>query len=399
VYEDGTTEDFRSNWPALAKDLMESDYFGGQFTKNISKGEELTNQLKSATSSLEKMKCIYKYVQKNIEWDGIQDFYSNGVKNTWSKKSGSTGDINILLLNLLKDEKIDVSPVLVSTRDHGRVLTTYPFLRQFNSIIVLARIDGREYFLNAADKYNSPDLIPYDVIGTEAFLVQKENPQFIEIWSEKMMHRHYVSMLASVDDSGVLKGEATLSSFDYAKNPRVKTFTQGIDKFTSQYITPSVTAMKVEEVEVKNADNDSMPLEQKFKFTVPVTTSGDYKFFNLNLFSGLEKNPFIADNRHTVVEFGYNQFYLMVGTINIPEGYVFEQPPANIRMIMPDTSIVFRRLIETKAEKVSYRISLEFKRPFYMIEEYPEFKEFYKKLYAQLNEQVVFKKKIGNPKP
>ena len=398
VYDDGTTQDFRSNWPALAKMLMESEYFGLQFNKNISKGDELTAQLKGAATDLEKMNIIYKYVQNNIAWNGVHDFYSEGVKNTWADKSGSTGDINILLLNLLKEEKIGVQPLLVSTRDHGRVTTTYPFLNQFNMLIILATIDGKQYYLNAADKFNPPGLIPYDVNGTEAFVVRKDNPEFIVIWNEKMMHKHYVAMFGSVDESGVLKGEATMSSFDYAKNPRVKTFKEGKEKFTSQYITPSVSAMKVEDVEVKYVDNDSMPLEQKFKFSVPVTSSGEYKFFNLNMFTGLDKNPFLADNRHTVVEFGFNQYYMMVGTINIPEGYAFEEPPKNVSMIMPDTSIVFRRIVEAKADKVLYRISLEFKRPFYLKEEYPEFKEFYKKLYAQLNEQVVFKKK-ASPKP
>ncbi len=45
---------------------------------------------------------------------------------------------------------------------------------------------------------------------------------------------------------------------------------------------------------------------------------------------------------------------------------------------MPDTSIIFRRYIEVKGNTAGYRITLEFKRPYYDVQEYPEFKEFYK---------------------
>ena len=64
--------------------------------------------------------------------------------------------------------------------------------------------------------------------------------------------------------------------------------------------------------------------------------------FHLNLFQGLEKNPFIADEGLTDIDFGYKQIlYPVVGKIYIPDGYQFDELPKNIRMIMPDTSIVF----------------------------------------------------------
>ena len=43
---------------------------------------------------------------------------------------------------------------------------------------------------------------------------------------------------------------------------------------------------------------------------------------------------------------------------------------------------------------INTRIVVEFKRPFYTPEEYPDLKEFYKKMYALLDEQIVIKKKL-----
>ena len=61
-------------------------------------------------------------------------------------------------------------------------------------------------------------------------------------------------------------------------------------------------------------------------------------------------------------------------------------------MIMPDTSISFTRMSTVSENQLSVRINLEFKKPFYTTNEYPYFKEFYKKLFDILNEQFVIRK-------
>jgi hypothetical protein len=165
------------------------------------------------------------------------------------------------------------------------------------------------------------------------------------------------------------------------------------DKYIEQYFTSKMQGLSIDSFRIENEDQDTLPLLHKINFTQPVTSSGDYLYFSLNMFSGLEKNPFIADSRFSDVFFGTNQQYSIIGTFIIPDGYSFETLPKNIRMIMPDTSISISRQLATRENTVSVRINLDFKRPFYSIDEYPDFKEFYKQLFALLSEQVVFRKK------
>ena len=60
-----------------------------------------------------------------------------------------------------------------------------------------------------------------------------------------------------------------------------------------------------------------------------------------------------------------------------------------------DISSILSRLIFLKAEDnlLNVRITVDFKNSFYPAAGYPEFKEYYKKLIAKLNEQIVIKKK------
>ncbi|MEO5889300.1 MAG: hypothetical protein ABIQ31_03565 [Ferruginibacter sp.] len=168
---------------------------------------------------------------------------------------------------------------------------------------------------------------------------------------------------------------------------------KGKQKFIDNYFTSTNTGLSIDSVSLENEDVDSMPLIQHVSFKAKTSASGDYQYFSANLFSGLEKNPFIADNRFSDVFFGANQKYTIIGHFTIPAGYQFDDLPKNIKMIMPDTSIVFSRMMQVTDNEVSVRILLDIKRPFYSIEDYPYFQEFYKKLFELINEQIVFKKK------
>ena len=121
--------------------------------------------------------------------------------------------------------------------------------------------------------------------------------------------------------------------------------------------------------------------------------SGDYRHFTANLLTGLEANPFVADNRASDVFFGTNQNYVVLGSFTVPEGYEPEAMPKNVKMIMPDTSITISRVSQFSNNVISTRVQLDFKKSIFGANEYPELQEFYKQLYALLNEQYVIRKK------
>ncbi|HKH62826.1 MAG TPA: DUF3857 domain-containing protein, partial [Flavitalea sp.] len=84
---------FRNTWEALTKELIEHGSFGLQLKKNLQRDPELS-AIMAMSSRTEKVLNIYRYVQKNIAWDGTEDMYTDGVKDAWSKRKGTTADIN-----------------------------------------------------------------------------------------------------------------------------------------------------------------------------------------------------------------------------------------------------------------------------------------------------------------
>ena len=215
---------------------------------------------------------------------------------------------------------LTVYPLLVSTKDNGLVNTFYPFLRQFNNVLACVFIGDKRYVFNGADKYNPAWLIPYDVINSDAFIVDNEKGGWIFLEDDKDIFQNTVLIYSEVSPEGLMTGEATVISSGYSKNPRVKKWKEDKTSF-NDYFSKSFTGMKIENVDIHNEDIDSMPLEQKVKFSFPLSSSGEYQYFSVNLFQGLENNPFIAEERYTDIDYGYNQSFKVVGKVYIPDGY------------------------------------------------------------------------------
>ncbi|MEO7311618.1 MAG: DUF3857 domain-containing protein [Chitinophagaceae bacterium] len=388
----GISRSYRTTWEKLTEELLEAEWFGQQIKKNIPGVDDLKVMVKLAGTDKEKLSLIYKYVQKNMDWN-----YSNsrgssdGIKQAWDKKSGTSGEINLILLSLLKDAKIKAYPMLVSTRDNGIVNTAYPFLDQFNSVYVYAETDSNVFVLNAADKYNPPGLLPYDVQLTQGFIVDPKQGGFASISDYQKRLKHTIALHIEVDDKAAIKGEALINSFEYAKNIRTRTYKNG--KLKEVLADNSGISLKIDSIAVKNLTDDALPFEQKVDFTGQLQSSGEYTFIPYNLFAGFDKNPFVSEKRQTDVDFDFNQNYTIMGSYTLADNFEFDDLPKNMSMIMPDTSIVLTRIMQKDENTLNFRIVMDFRRPQYSAEEYPDLKEYYKKMYAVLGEQIVIKKK------
>lgn len=388
-----------TTWPQLTEQLLESDYFGAQLRKNVFKGTSLQSDLKPITDPYQRMLTVLNFVKKEVAWNGQTSRWSDaGVKNALEKHSGNSADMNLLLVNLLRDADIKAYPILVSTRTNGKVNTAYPFLYQFNDVYVYAEVDQKPYILDATNVSNPPFITPWDVQFTEGFIVDKEAGQFIAMGDMKHRFRLITSVLGEIDTEGKLNGNANIIAYEYAKNERLGSIRLGEKEYKDEYFNNPHPEFTFDSLTYKNEKNDSLPLENLVHFQGTLNSSGDYLFYSPNFLMELETNDFISDKRFTDIEFGYTQYYNMFTTIRFPNNLEPEELPKNIRMILPDTSIVLQRFITKNENTVSMRYTLEIKRPTYYVDEYLDFKAFYTKLFEMLNEQIVFKRKTI-PKP
>ena len=383
-------KEYRNTWQKIADELLEREDFGLAIKKNIRSTDDLSGQVAAANSTKEKTRIIYNYVQSNMQWNQEYSKYSdNGIKDAWDKKNGNITDINLILIRLLRDAGIDAFPLLVSTKDNGNINPYFPFLDQFNCVLAYVKDGEKLYVMNAADKFNPFDLVPYDVLYTSALLVDKKDVRLIDLNSDRK-YTNTIFFTANIDATEELTGQATIQSAGYARNIRMNTYKKV--KLKEALEDNSGINIKVDSLVVNNEKDEMLPLEQKFNFSAKLQQGGEYYFLPYALFTGIGKNAFIEENRVMDIDFDFPKSYVVYGTYFLPDNFVVDALPKNTRMIMPDTSISLTRAMQVDGNTISFRFILDIKVPGYEAQTYPYVKEFFKKMYAILDERIVLKK-------
>jgi hypothetical protein len=394
-YSESRVIDRSLKWSNVLAELKKHEDFGVQLEKKVYAAKSLVDEAMMIPDMEARMKFMYNSIRSSMNWDQREkDVYTdNGVNKTWETKAGNVADINLLLINLLNDAGVKATPIFFSTREHGLVSPQYPSVFQFNTVMAYVTIKDKVFVLDATDKIINYKLMPEKIVNTNGFIMEGENGKWKEILSGKNKFKIMSAVQGEIDAAGMMKGSSLVNCYDYARVQRCEEWAENKQEFKDDHFIKPYPALKIEDIVINNFQADSLPLEQKIKFSSVLNSSGDYRYFSINLFSGLEENPFIANNRVSDIDFGVHRDFTFFGNFTIPPDYVFDGVPENISMTTPDNGIVFNRSVQVESNLLNVRMTVEFKRSFYPASSYAEFKEFYKKLFDKLNEQVVIKKK------
>ena len=392
----GFVQNSSDSWEKVATQLIEDEDFGKQVNRKLNGEEVITGKAKSLKTDDEKIAYVFNEVKNSMKWDGDDQWYTNdGTREAWDKKTGNSTEINLILYHLLNKSGVKAFPMVVSTRDNGKVNPAYTYLKQFNRAVVYIPIDSTRYYvLDAAGKYNMYNETPFYLLNSSGFYVDMDKKTSDMIFLNKVTPvRRSVFIIADIKPDGKMEGTAQISSFSYNRINGVTRYkTDGETKYID-YLRDDDNNLKVSSLKMENMDVDTLPLIQNVSFNLDLAGSDDnYIYFNPNLFTLLHKNPFLNEKRSTDIDFGYLDNLAINGQFKIPAGYKVDALPKNISMTNPDKSITFRRIVGEQDGAVVVRYTINYKKSIYFKEDYADFHEFYKKMYEMLNEQIVLKK-------
>ncbi|WP_207496666.1 DUF3857 domain-containing protein [Aridibaculum aurantiacum] len=387
----GSKVNYINTWNDVTKELMSEQAFGRAIDRRLSTTDGLIAEVKSLQSPLQKMQYLHAYFRKTFSWTGINSKYAiDGLKDVWDKKKGTSGELNLLFINLLKQTGVEVYPMLVSERDHGKVNPDIPLLDQFNKVVAYVVADNKSYVIDASDEHTPSHLTPYKILNTHAFLLNNKKSEIITLTDNDKVHSNVINFVATVQKDGSIEGKTTVLSSDYARIERAYEVKNNKEKFVYNYFTRA-REISVDSLQVKTGDTDTEPLQQEFKFTTAASSTGDYHLLNLNLFTGHEKNPFTANYRFSRINYGckyqttINQKYLL------PEGCQPDGLPKNVHLKTGDGSIEMIRVVKHEANELSVQLNFKVNKSVFTPEYYSDIKDFYNKMINLLNEQVVLK--------
>lgn len=394
-YPNGVTKNYASSWKDVIKRVFDSDSFGEELAKNNYFKEEVDQLLIGVTDPKERVTKIFDFVKQKIKWNEQLSMWSyKGVKKAYKEGVGNTADINLILAAMLKYAKLDTDMVLVGTT--RQAVSLFPTLDGFDDVICRVRFDDNStVYLDASDIWSTPNVLPDRVLYGNGRLVAASGvEQIVNFRTNNASKLQYI-VQCDMDINGGIKGKAKCQQKEYlAYNFRKKYGFDSATRSLGSHIQKKFDLTSVEHYQCNGHQEFGEVITEKFSFEAQnqVEVIGDEIFFSPMLFLKNAENIFKSDERKYPVDFGYGYTHDYMVTIAIPEGYKVTEAPQSGILKLPDSMGQFIYQLSIKSSMLQLHVTEKISSPLILTEYYPALKEFYNKVIAKENEQVVLKK-------
>lgn len=379
-------------WQNLS--LLKSRYFGYQCDKPIDGVGGLIDSVHKMTSKRDRIAALYGFVRQNMEFNGEQTIFCDSVDGCLKSKSGSNAEMNILFLNLLRKAGVYCVPLLVSTHENGNPDLDFASISQFNGVDVMIRDSALSYIIDCTQKNLSFDMPPYNVLNSNAYIVDADSYQWIFILDSRILSKTETTVEAVMDSTGNLKGMARIWDIGFARQQALeeldKKEKKSADDKTGE--NEGVAGLVIDTVAMENATVIGDTLVRKVGFHYMPGSTGNIYFVSPLLFRGFAKNPFMDSVRYSDVDFGCNQSFTARMRIRLAGNFALESRPDDRVIWKSDSSISFKRKVFMEGAYLVVENSFVLKNAIFIKEDYPDLKSFFDKFYALQNEDIALKK-------
>jgi hypothetical protein len=374
--------------------LLLSQSFGYQCNAPIGGTEHLVDSVKRLFRKEDRIAALYQYIQKNVEFNGEQTFYCDDVQGCWKARSGSSAEMNILLLNLLLKSGIKCVPLLVSTHDNGNPDRDFPTISQFNGVDVLVKDSLLYYVVDCTQKRLSYRMPPYNVLNSNAYIVDAFLHGWIFIVDSRFLLKTEATIDAEMDSAGNLKGTARIWDMGFAKTANLEALEKKESKSAEDESAENdnIPGLVIDTVaiELNNAIGDTLVRTIRFRFQP--ASSGNFYFVNPYLFFGFKKNPFKDSARYSDIDFGCNQSIRIRMRIQLAGNVLAEGLPGSISIQKQDSTISFKRNVFMEGNYLIIENSFLLRNAIFIKEDYASVRSFFDRFYTIINEDIALKK-------
>jgi transglutaminase-like putative cysteine protease len=173
-------------WTQYNESLLKQERFGKYLLKSPGTKLLIDSITRGSEDPRTRSALIYAYIVNTFKWNGEYSMYAiENLDDFLRLKSGSSAEINLLLVNMLQRAGIKANPLLVRTSDLGAPKTMYPVRSQFNHVIAIAEVNGEQILLDATSGTTDMGRLNKKDIGTLGWIVSETNFGWIEIFSPK----------------------------------------------------------------------------------------------------------------------------------------------------------------------------------------------------------------------
>ncbi|OLY92954.1 hypothetical protein BUE76_14435 [Cnuella takakiae] len=382
-----------NDWPTVSKNLMERDDFGKLVNANNGWLDDILKPiLDGTTSQQEQAQKIFAYVRDHFTCtDRRALFAEQSLRNVVKTGKGNVCELNLLLVTLMRHAGLEANPVILSTRDNGLANVVYPQLSKYNYVVAKARLGEKETLLDATLPHLSFGRMPSYCYNGAARQLDGLGTA-LELSPDSLLERK-LTYVALNNVGGKWVGMLQQAPGYYQSlNIRETISDKGRKAFEKELQTDFESVATINKITIDSLDNKDAVLLYKCEFDLKMNGE-DILYVNPLFSDRYFENPFKAASRSYPVEMPYAFEKTYTANITVPEGYVLDEMPKQIRMAMnEDRDATLDYLISYSNNVVSMQMVLKIKRTWFSPDEYDMLREFFKHVVAKQSEQLVFKK-------
>ena len=386
-----------TNLKQMAEELMNDEDFGLQLNKGRQVKDVLELVSKLEMNDIQKMQAIHRYVAKTFTYNGKQWLYTKGIKKTMDEKEGNSADLNLLMLLMLKEAGLDAEPVLLSTRENGKVYShETPHLFKFNYVIARVKIDGEDYLLDATQNDLPTGLLPFQCYNGQGWVVNPNKQEWLFL-SNGVEFKENTTAMLNINENGELEGKLKVTSFGNHKSLVMSK----IAKATSEekYIEEEIETdeMEVKSFEFKGQKDFQKPLSLTMDVKVnSAESAANLIYFTPVLYQMFEENPFKNPERVYPVDFAVKQSETYMMMLTIPDGYEIDEMPKSVALALEGNKALYTYNITKNGNMLQIRCKTQINAEIFLPTEYAALRNFINQIISKQEEQVVLKKVVKN---
>jgi hypothetical protein len=346
----------------------------------------------------ERIAAIYAFVSNYMKWDDRNRYIpSQNIKKSFDDRTGSSADINALLVSMLRAVEVDAEPVIMSTLSNGQVHPVYPMLEDYNYMIAKATVGNNYILLDATEKDMPLGLLPTRCLNQRGYTISNTKPGWVDLRPQKGAEKTIMCML-KVGEDGVLSGTISDKNDGYTGlNIRRKLRMDGEEKYIEDFHS-SHTQWAIRDMKIDAPEMISDPVKEFIEVDLSGQgeAMGNMIYIDPIISGKVSENPFKQEERKFPIEFVIPIKYSYMINFEIPEGYTVDELPQQVSIRTSDKSAHLRYLVQLNGSRLQIVHSWGIDKTFYPPESFKELKEFYSLLVAKQGEQIVLKKVEAN---
>ncbi|HET9057944.1 MAG TPA: DUF3857 domain-containing protein [Chitinophagaceae bacterium] len=395
-FPNSLVQNILGDWNKTAEDLMKGEDFGIDLNRaNNWLDDEMRAITANAKDNLGKAKAIYTYVKDNFTSTSNSGLLiGDNLKTVFKRKNGNVAEINLLLTAMLRHEKIDARPVILSTKDHGYTNEIYPILDKFNYVVCMVNVGDKSYFLDAANTSLGFGLLHWKCYNGHARIIEEKQTLPVYFEPDSLRESKLTSVFVTNSEKGEWVGSltsnpGTYESISIKENVKEK----GLDAFFNKIKSAYNFDIKISNTGIDSLKKDATPVSVHYEFDMNLNKDEEIIYFNPLMEELYKENPFKSADRKYPVELPYAFDKIYVANIETPEGYEIDELPKSVRVNFNDDEGMFEYLIAKTEDGLQIRCRVKMNRASFSPEDYSSLREFYGFVVQKQNELVVYKKK------